>query len=355
MESPVSPESIVVPGPPGLLHALLVLTFILHVLFLNVTLGGSSLGVLYCFKQPTLGRRLAADITRWNIHGIAFTAVTGLVPMLFLLAIYGRFYLEAASLLGAFWILILVVFILGSSSTFFQRFSRMESQKPWMIITAVCFLVVGAVFTIVTVLALRPDLWPEVQLKIGAALQPLSLVPRFLHFLVGAVAFSAFLVVLYQIRRPAATQDEETYRRWAAGVGLRWARWMTVIELGIGVWFLVTLPQIVLRDVMGKSPYAMVTLLLGILFSIVLVIILFAIQDPIQEKKKVAGAFHTFLVVIIVMVLLRDAVRGVYLAGLFDPSQLVVESQWLVVSLYIVFLILTLGSASLSIRNVLRS
>lgn len=348
-----------VPGPPGLLHALLVLTFIFHVLLLNVALGGTTLGAFYCIKGPRgPGRRLAHDMARWNVHGIGFTAVTGLVPLLFLLAIYGRFYLDAVTLLGGLWILVLAVFALGSSTTFIQRFTDSGAVRPWMSIAAVCFIAAGAVFTVVNVLALRLDLWPEVERGGGAVLRAPSLLPRFLHFFVGALAFTAFLLMLHQVHRPSGpdeTEEDRDYRRWAATVGLRWARWMTAVELAIGVWFLVALPEKVLLGVMGESPYALVVLLVGVLLAMVLIVSLYGIQNPLQEKKRTSVASLAFLLVIIFMVLLRDAVRGVYLTGLFDPADLLVESQWVIVGLYIMFLVLTLGSLSLSIRSVRRS
>jgi hypothetical protein len=128
---------------------------------------------------------------------------------------------------------------------------------------------------------------------------------------------------------------------------------MTVAELFIGVWFLVALPRDVMLGVMGRDVYAVAALGAGVLLAVALIVALFGIQDPLRERVKVRTVMILFLLTIFVMVLLRDAVRGVYLQGVFDPSELAIRPQWAYVGLFVMLLFLVLLVTTWSLRRIL--
>jgi hypothetical protein len=348
-----------IPGPPLLLHVLLVFTFVIHVLFMNMALGGTAIAAWSHFRDPKgKGGRLATEISQWNTYGIAFTVTTGIAPLLFLQVLYGQLFYSAAILLGGFWIASLAVLTAGYYSNFVHKQSKGRPMRVWLLVAGAGFILMGIALTTVNVLALRPDIWPDVAADRVKALSPSSLVPRFLHFFVGALAVAGYATTLIQIHKSRilgeGDGEETAYRSWAAGLGLRVARTMTAVELGVGVWFLVALPKRVMMGVMGGSTYAVVVFGAGMLLAIGLVISLYNLQDPMKERAKATAVGIHFLLVLVAMVMLRDAVRGVYLSGVFDPKDLIVESQWLVFFIFAALLAAALATVWWVVRRVIK-
>lgn len=342
MDVVTASQPITVPGPPGLLHTLLVATFFLHVLFLNMVMGGSVFSA-GAWLAGGHGKRLAREVSSWNIRTFALAALTGFMPFLSIQVLYGRLFHEGILLLGSFWVMVLAALLLGLGTGTLQAYAR-PSSPPWVLLAAASLVLTGLALSIFTVVAQRPDLWARIAVDSGAVFQAPSLVPRFLHFLVGAVAFAGFMIMYVHVRsfRPDAPEEDRDYHAWAAGCGLRWARWMTALELGVGVWFLVSLPRDVLLDVIGKQTYAVATLGAGMLLAIVLVISFFGIQDPVRERTKSTSVLVIFLLTILDMVLLRDAVRGLYLRETLAEAVFIVEPRWLLVALFAALLVATL-------------
>jgi hypothetical protein len=114
------PDPLPQPAPPGLLWALLQLTFLLQLIAMNVVLGGSLLAVLGRFSRSAEGAlhraALLAFFARALPVAVAATVTLGVAPLLFVQVLYGRLFFPSSSLLAWFWRAVVPLVILASRS-----------------------------------------------------------------------------------------------------------------------------------------------------------------------------------------------------------------------------------------------
>jgi len=115
-----------VPGPFWLLHVLLVLTFFLHLVFMNLTLGGTLLAAIS--QVASRGRAgdvrtvLASRLMTVNNYGISLTITSGVAPLLFVQVLYQQYFYPATILLGWIWFFFLVMLTVGYYSAYAYKF-----------------------------------------------------------------------------------------------------------------------------------------------------------------------------------------------------------------------------------------
>ena len=120
-----------IPGPPWLFHVLLVFTFIVHVVFMNLALGGTILAALSAWRASDASdprARIADRLVGINTYAISMAITTGVAPLLFVQVLYPQFFYTATILVGEAWISMLVLLMVGYYA--FQRFFW-EFLKPY--------------------------------------------------------------------------------------------------------------------------------------------------------------------------------------------------------------------------------
>jgi hypothetical protein len=142
-----------IPGPVWLFQILLVFTFILHLVFLNLTLGGTILAAVA--QTASGGRRedhravLAGRLMAINTYGISLTITTGIAPLLFVQVLYQQFFYTATLLIAWLWLLFLVFLMTGYYATYLFKFRRAPEigikGMIWLWVAAICFVVVAMV------------------------------------------------------------------------------------------------------------------------------------------------------------------------------------------------------------------
>ena len=78
-----------VPAPIWLLKALLWLTFSIHLVFMNLTLGGALLAAVYAFRGRERDRSVSRSLAKMLPFTMAFTITFGVAPLLFVQVLYG--------------------------------------------------------------------------------------------------------------------------------------------------------------------------------------------------------------------------------------------------------------------------
>jgi hypothetical protein len=157
------------PGPPWLFHVLLVFTFFLHMLFMNLTLGGTFLAWV---SHARAGGRaddpnsvLAGRLTAVNAFGISLTITTGVAPLLFVQLLYQQYFYSATILLGWIWFFLLVLLIGGYYAAYLYKFrgtpARGSGGGLWLGVSAVSFLLIAMIHVAVHVIHIQPDRWPD--------------------------------------------------------------------------------------------------------------------------------------------------------------------------------------------------
>jgi hypothetical protein len=346
------------PAPTWLFHLLLLVTFFVHVLFLNVTLGGTIIGAAHALVargSEALGRRAGRLALGVLPASISFTVTTGVAPLLFVQVLYAQVFYPATVLLGWLWLGLLVLLIAGYYAVYLAKYEvggAAGSLRTWLSVAGVCFLAIAAIQVLVNVLQVTPGRWWGVAERAAAALGDPTLLPRYLHFLLGSLAVAGMFFALLALR--AARRDADPFHAWLARRGLVWAMAATGLQIVVGFWLLFSLPTEILRALMGGNFSATVHLGVGTGFGVLALILLMGIHEPLKQQNVVWGAAACILLTVVTMVTIRDQVRRLYLAPFVSLQALPVQTQADVLTLFLVVFVLGLATVAWMIRRAMR-
>ena len=338
-------DPIALPAPPLLLWSLLLLLFLLHVLPMNFVLGGSFIAVIARLRAATHGdsRRLA----RWMatlMPPMVATAVTfGVATLLFLQALYGRLFFSSSVILGWFWFAVVPILIIAYYLTYVVAFRGKETGGAATLATAasaLLFLSIAFIYSNNMTMSLRPETMQALHRGSTAAMHlnlgDPTLVPRFLHMLLGAIAVAGMVVSLYGRR---VERDDDRLGIWGMRYGGLWFVMPTVLNFLIGLWWLGTLPREVLLRFAGKSVPAVVSLTGGTLLGLAACVAMVMAMNAPSPRRFVGVGLWTLIGSIALMIVSRDEVRqGMLGIAKFEPATWV-SPQWGVIAVFIALLI----------------
>ena len=155
------------PLPEGVLVFLLVVSFLLHILFVNLMLGGSLLTLWAEIKgrkdkkYDNLAREIANTIT----VNKSLAVVLGVAPLLSINTLYTLFFYSANSLTGTLWVSIVPLVTIAFLLLYFHKYSweRYKDKKGFHLwlngIAAAILLFVPFIFLTNINLMLFPEQW----------------------------------------------------------------------------------------------------------------------------------------------------------------------------------------------------
>jgi hypothetical protein len=331
------------PGPPWLFHVLWVLTFFIHLLFVNTVLGGTLLAAFA--GAAGAGRReirtLFVGVNSW---AISLAITFGIAPLLFVQVVLGRFFYTAAILVGWAWFGMLILLTIGYYLNYVAKFRLRGGKDAGAIVAleAVCFVAIAAIQVTVNLLHLQPGRWEQVADRAWVALGDPSFLPRFIHFVLAAVAMAGALAAFVAVRRAARGGDPEALRGMAR-FGVKAALIATLLQLVDGFWLLLALPEDVLRAFMRGGAVTMAPLGVGILAGVLLLVVLAQISDPLVQPTKVRREAELIVGAMVLMIVTRHELRDFYLAKARAGEQVTVAPQWGSLALFLAVFVLCVG------------
>ena len=340
-----TPDSI--PAHRAWFEFFLILTFMLHLLFMNTMVGSGIIAFFYALRRPSKPNldALQKDIAQKLTFVIAFTINLGVAPLLFLQVLYGQFLYVSSLLMGVFWLsgvgLLIVAYYIAYLFKF--RFDRLQHLRIYFLgATVLLLMTIGFLFTNNMTLMLSPSVWIQYFNNPHGTLLNLgdpTLWPRFFHFMTASVAIGGLFIALTWRRkeRQGIPQASENII-----LGMKWFTGASIIQIALGIWFLFSLPASVRALFWGGSGLHTFVLITG--FAGALIVI------GCGHKHKVLPAAIVTLLTVLDMIILRDLVRSAYLQPYFRISDLKVIAQ---VSPLILFLV-TLGIGLGAIVYILR-
>jgi hypothetical protein len=292
-------------------EVLLIVTFSLHMILMNFLLGGSLLTV-WDLLRGKLEKKASGSIPTL----VALTVNFGVPPLLFVQVLYGHLFYSSSVLIAVPWILVIPILILAYYGAYlFVRKSDTVSNfsKGALVLTSLFLLYVAFVFVNNNILALTPDRWGMyfkdpggLNLNLG---EP-TLFPRYLHFVLAALAIGGLgRAVFYRFSKIDEEEKQIQIRR-----NLRIFAWITLIQLGMGTWFWLSMPREVWKVFMGGSLFGTIMMATGWLGALLIL------------HSSFTGRFNAAMILgalqVVVMVIIRDLARAAYLDGIFRPSEL---------------------------------
>lgn len=302
-----------VPFYPVVFQLLMVLTFCLHILVVNVVLGGSLVALWMRIKGTKDALRLSAALARSNTIGVSVAMVLGVAPLLFVQVIYDPFWYTANSI-SAYWALgfLVAVAVAFTFAYLFYLKKDMErgSNPVWAVLSLAGLLVSAYIIHGLSVEQLYPQKWKEWVVAGNSVVthgKGLYMIEpaRLLHFIVPSVAITGIYLMLYAWFFGERKDFKASYLKFVGEVGAKLALYFTALQVVVGFWWLLIVPQ----DLHFMSnPF----LLLGAIVGLGLLGLLMTSQkDPAGNALKCAlGAFVT----VFLMSYAREALRMAYVS-----------------------------------------
>jgi hypothetical protein len=332
-----SPDAVGAPAPIGLLTVLLVALLPLHLIPMNVALGGGFLAAWAARRA-----RQAAELERQRYQGLlasfttallvvtAATITFGIAPLLFLQVLYGPLFYTSSVLMAWFWLAVITILMAGYYSYYAFAFRRRDASQPAALALsgALLLLLVGFLFVNNMTLMLHPERWPQMYFANGHGLHlnlaDVTLAPRFLHFLTASFAVTGLFVALLAGRR---TDDSG---EWMRRLGSRLFAGATHTQIVVGLLFLFSLDQPVRELFLGGSLIDTIALWSAVALALLATLI---------ARRRPALAAALTVATIFGMSFVRHRVREAMVASTFSVEGLKVVPQYGPMAIFAIVLI----------------
>ncbi len=339
-----TPDPNPLPAPYWVFKVLLVLTFFLHILAMNFMLGGAVLALgARRAKNRELANRMFADIAKKIPVLLPATITLGIAPLLFLQVLYGQFFYTSSVIVAWPWFLVLIFLTLAYYGFYYASFKSAQSPGKAgtaMLFSVILVFVIGFIYSNNLMLSQTPSRWAGKYFADPSGwnlnLSEPTLIPRFLHFFVSAVAVGGLLLVFMALAR--WNRDRE-YARSLLKYGGKTFMFATMAQFVVGIWFFVSLPRDLRMLFMGDSGLATILFMVGVLGGGAAIFLMsFALH---KENIHLAAYYVTGVTagVILAMSVMRDMLRDAYLKPYYHPDQFVVKTQWSVFPLFLVIFV----------------
>ncbi|MCU0289332.1 MAG: hypothetical protein MUF15_23410, partial [Acidobacteria bacterium] len=348
------PRDVPLPYPMQglLLKILLVLSFLLHILFVNFMLGGSLLTlwaeVRSIRQKDPVYERLAREIGDTVTVNKSLAVVLGVAPLLTINALYTLHFYSANALTGTFWISIVILVAAAFLLLYTHKFTwEKYKNKKWfhvsLIITAAAiFLFVPFIFLTNINLMLFPGKWGTVR-GFFSAMFMANVIPRYFHFIFASLAVTGLFLFWYMKQKKYPFESiftgsifsrEQILRKWYGLVFMA-----TLAQAVFGPLNFFTLPWFA---VTWKLAFVFIT---GISFAITAMVMLYReLKGPDEGLGK---RFYFIAGILSITVLFMGTGRHVYRNTALEPHQAHVQPRP-------VSSVVSMGVVSSTVRTLLK-
>ncbi|WP_456432989.1 hypothetical protein [Thermosulfuriphilus sp.] len=321
------------PFYPLIFQFLLVFTFALHIVMVNLVVGGMTLALWGQIKGGAFWQRLSASLARATTVNLSLAIVLGVAPLLFVQVIYDPFW-YTANTMSARWVwvfLIAVIVAFYSAYAFYLTGTNKEKNPLWLILGLLSLILAATTIHGLSLEQLHPESWRQWLVKglkvrsDGGGLYAFSL-PRLLHFIVPSWALTGIFLMLYARYFEGRPDYGRDYLTWVADLGAKLALIFSALEAGIGITWLFAGPQ-ELSLVSNSWFIASLVSALGLLGVLVA-----AQGNPLAYSYWASGLG---LATVFLMSYSREALRMTYLTQVsYNPYQYKLNIDWASTALF---------------------
>ncbi|WP_431026798.1 cytochrome ubiquinol oxidase subunit I [Lysinibacillus sp. LZ02] len=311
-----------IPANIGLLEVLIVITFILHILFVNFTIALASSAVLLegigiIKKNSKLDAM--AKVCSWHasIHK-SIAVVLGVGPLLIVSVIYTQYFYNSTILIGKAWLSVILLLIIAFLLLYLYKFTweRWQQKKALHMMVgglgAAILLFVPLIFIVNVVSMLYPEKWGDAQGFFHSLIYYPQIWQRYFHFILASLAAGGFYLFVYYTwkgrKQKAILEHEQGLKKF----GVKMALWVTLCQIATGFILLFSFETNIRMLYLGED--VLLTSLL--VASIILTIVLCGLLHVAGERNSGKAFFlsvATFVLILGVMGYMRHELRENYL------------------------------------------
>lgn len=346
--NPLVPAADAIPVSWGYFQALLMITFPIHLLFMNAMLGTTAVSLYACIKGGETHTRLARDLAKLLPFTVAFTINFGVASLLFLQVIFGHLFYTSSVLMALYWLSVPFILIVAYYTIYIYdfRFAGLGKRRAVFLLLALAVFTIPFIFTNNMTLMLEPRQWTAYFGDRGGTVlngDKVVVWLRYLHFITGGLAIGGLFIALFgKIKGKRDPQLGEL----AVRIGMNMFAPLTVLQITIGFWFLTSMPLAVKLPFLGERAESTALLIAGLLIA------LLALGTGFRRKVLPSVALTVPLVVI--MIFIRDEVRALYLKPFFAPEMLDVAPQYSPFLLFVATLMAGIATIAWMLRKTLK-
>jgi len=319
------------PLPEGVLVFLLVVSFLLHILFVNLMVGGSIL-TLWAEVKGTKNAKnkeydlLAKEIANTITVNKSLAVVIGVAPLLTINTLYTVFFYSANALTGTLWISIVPLVTIAFLLLYFHKYSweKYKDKKRFHIwingIAVVVLLFVPFIFLTNINLMLFPEEWGSVK-GFFSAMMLANVFPRYLHFLCASLAVTGLFLSWYMKRKrfPFEAKFKDFSRTQVLKKWYTLALGASLLQLGLGPLNFFTLPWHAVN--WGLA----IIFIVGITFALLAMFLLW--KELKGPEEKLGKWFYPIAIALTITVLFMGTGRHVYRAVALKPHKEKIQQE----------------------------
>lgn len=294
--------------------------FMIHLLLMNIMVGGSIIAFVNSLRMKSVEAEtvLEHDIAEKLTFVISLAINFGVATLLFVQVLYGQFIYVTSQLMAVLWLSVIALLMIAYYGAYYYKLKFNDSRQYVIGAVVLIFLCIAFFFCNNITLMLNPSSWTAYFDNPKGTILNVSdpsLLPRFLHFMIASLAIGGlFVAIVWTLKKdhPAAQENIER--------GMNWFVYATLVQVGIGFWFQMSLPKEIIGLFMGADSVHTILFLT----SLCLVVAVFFLGI---HRKVWASAGFTLLLVFL-MILMRDMVRTAYLKPYFTLADIQVQAQY---------------------------
>ncbi|KIQ94864.1 hypothetical protein LH47_01044 [Anoxybacillus thermarum] len=315
-----------IPGNLSLLEFLIVLTFLLHIVFVNLTIslanGAIALeGVGMIKKSKRLDDMARICSFHASVHK-SIAVVLGVAPLLIISVIYTQYFYTSTLLIGKAWLSIIILLITSFLLLYLYKFSweKWENKKGLHfivgLIASAILLFIPFIFIVNIVSMLYPEKWETANGFFHSIVHYPQIWQRYAHFILASLAAGGFYMYFYftwKQKKQTLSDVEQTLKIG----GVKVTFWITLLQLVFGSLLLMSFRRDVMLLFMGDDLLLTTLLLTSILLTIVLCALLYVAMKK-DTPKWFYASIACFVLIVALMGWMRHEVREAYLQPYMD-------------------------------------
>lgn len=198
------------PLPEELLVVLLVVSFLVHILFVNLMFGGALLTLFFealgYVKKNKDYDKLSLEIAKTTTVNKSMAVVMGVAPLLTINTLYTLYFYTANALTGLMWIMIIPLVIVAFLLLYAHKYTyeALRHNKPLhlaiLALAVGLFLFIPLIFLTNINLMIQPDKWLMVKGFVSALGLP-NVWPRYFHFIMASLGVTGLFLFWWFSRR----------------------------------------------------------------------------------------------------------------------------------------------------------
>ncbi len=301
------------PLPEWLLVTLLVVSFLLHIIFINLMLGGSII-TLWAQIKGLKNKEydiFAHEISKTITVNKSMAVVLGVAPLLSINTLYTIYFYSANALTGFAWIMIIPLVTIAFLLTYLHKYTweKLEQSKKVHIaimgLAVVIFLFIPLIFLTNVNLMMFPEKWGTIKGFMSALVLP-NVFPRYFEFLGACLAVTGIFIVWYNNRKNYPF--EETYKTFTRYDVKKIGYSIAIIGLGLQILFGI----IVLFTLPAKGIGYDVIAVMTAAGSLLVIVLWWAYKAITNEQQHIDQHFKKIVFTMLAFMVLYGGSRQMY-------------------------------------------